>query len=344
MTNKTPISLIQNNFVSQNLEVGLDALANRMAHALAALGVRSGDRVGLWLDKSTAAIGGMHAAMRLGAAYVPLDPLMPAQRVQTILNDCNVRVVISNTARLDDLARADFTASTPMAVDGENWDRVQTLPAEPPYAPPGDPERLAFILYTSGSTGAPKGVCISHNNAQAFVDWATSATGLGSHDRLSNHAPFHFDLSVFDHFGALSAGACVVLLPDMHSYSPTYLIETLVKERISVWYSVPSVLVLMMEKGGLLEDHNLRALSLRVVFFAGECFPIHKLRPLRQALPDVRFFNLYGPTETNVCTAYEVHDIAPDRLTSVPIGGGVSGDRVLGQKAGRRRRVCGRGR
>ena len=309
----------------------LDALANRIARSLLQRGVGPGDRVGIWMEKSTVAVATMHAALRLGAAYVPVDPMMPEARAGFILSDCQVRTVVTSSERLDRLARASFSPPSALCVGADEWQQVLAQNAEALPSSGEDPDRLAYILYPSGSTGKPKGVCISHANALAFVDWAVETAGLTHADRLSNHAPFHFDLSVFDLYGAFAAGACVVLLPDSHSFAPLKLVEALVEERISVWYSVPSVLILMVEAGGLLDHPALPNLPLRLIFFAGEPFPIQSLRPLRQALGHVRFLNLYGPTETNVCTAYEVHGIDPLRSTPVPIGSAASGDRVWAQ-------------
>jgi clorobiocin biosynthesis protein CloN4 len=198
-----------------------------------------------------------------------------------------------------------------------------------PIAQPVLPDDLAYILYTSGSTGAPKGVCISHRNARAFVDWAVGALEAGPDDRFANHAPLTFDLSVLDLYAAFAACAAVYLVPSALGYAPAQLTEFLYRHQISIWYSVPSALILMMRDGGML-DHPAPA-ALRAVIFAGEPFPIAYVRDLF-SWTSARLVNLYGPTETNVCTG---HEVVPDDLLRdrpVPIGKATSGDTVWAEK------------
>ncbi len=309
------------------------------------MGVEPGDRVGLWLDKSVLMVAAMQACLRLGAAYVPLDPLSPAPRVATICADANLKLLVCTPARvliLESATQADTTEKRERlvlalepgedawrAVLGEREDALADRCSDSPsdsVEHRGHPDALAYILYTSGSTGVPKGVCISHRNARAFIDWAVAALELQTGDRLSSHAPFHFDLSVLDLYGALSVGAELCLLSHAAAHSPTRLVDYGAREQISVWYSVPSALILMMQRGGLRAQPQWRP---RVVCFAGEPFPIAQLRALREHWPHARLFNLYGPTETNVCAAYEVGATIPsDRTLPLPIGVACSGARL----------------
>jgi amino acid adenylation domain-containing protein len=303
----------------------LDAMSDQAAAALAEVGVHPGNRVGVWLDKSAAAIAAMQAALRLGAAYVPVDPWSPPTRAAAILTDCAVAAVVTTGERAASLADSpvrclvvEETASG-LVVAGTQGGAAARRASQ------GSPDDLAYILYTSGSTGQPKGVCISHAAALAFVDWSVELVGAGPADRFASHAPFHFDLSVLDLYAAFSAGACVSLVPESSAFSPAHLVEFLLGERITVWYSVPSALVLMIEHGGLLAAESL---PLRHLLFAGEPFPLPYVRALRERWPALPMHNLYGPTETNVCTAFTVGAIEPDRVRPVPIGSAVCGDRV----------------
>jgi amino acid adenylation domain-containing protein len=311
----------------------LDDLANRFAHALAQLGVRRGDRVGIWLGKSARAVAAMQGVLRLCAIYVPLDPLSPAARIRTIVQDCDMRALVTTQQRGQVVLTGDLQHVACLCLDGEgsgsHWDNFLALP-KTEIQEPALADDIAYILYTSGSTGKPKGVCMSNRNALAFVEWASQTLIATATDRFANHAPFHFDLSVLDLYVAFHVGAATYLIPDEASYISEHLVSFLIQEAITVWYSVPSVLILMMEQGGLL-DRDL--VTLRAILFAGESFPIKHLHRLyRHYGPRVRFFNLYGPTETNVCTYYEVMHLPESWNKPVPIGKACSGDRVWAQK------------
>jgi amino acid adenylation domain-containing protein len=315
----------------------LNSLANRIARALTVLSVKSGDRVGIWLDKSVYAVATMQGVLRLGAAYVPIDPLGPASRTRTILHDCAVKALVTTQKRAETALTDDLSHVACLCTDGvwkqQTWDDLVSLSSDKPIEGPTPTDNdLAYILYTSGSTGKPKGVCISQGNALAFIDWATKKLQATPADCFSNHAPFHFDLSVLDLYVAFSAGASVSLIPDGMSYAPKRLVDFIIQENITIWYSVPSALVLMMEQGGLLD---VQSIPLHTILFAGEPFPIKHLRRLYEFLPAVRFLNLYGPTETNVCTFYEVQEIEKNRTKSVPIGRACSSDRVWAMKQDR---------
>jgi amino acid adenylation domain-containing protein len=244
------------------------------------------------------------------------------------MRDCRIRALVASTDRARSVLDGDLAGVPLLATESGSgeapWPDLED-PERPLDLDPSSEDDLAYILYTSGSTGTPKGVCISHRNAMAFVDWAAREVGVRPDDHLSNHAPFHFDLSVFDLYAAFRCGARVAIVPEQHAYVPRALVEFIVRERISVWYAVPSALILMVDRGGLLAHPKL---PLRAVVFAGEPYPIRQLRRLREGLPEVRLFNWYGPTETNVCTGYEVGEIESDRTAPVPIGHAASGDRV----------------
>ncbi|TMC17095.1 MAG: D-alanine--poly(phosphoribitol) ligase, partial [Chloroflexi bacterium] len=242
--------------------------------------------------------------------------------------DCDMRVLVTTERRAAVVATADLEQVTCLYVDGEKpgaWQNLLTFPATFESAPALADDR-AYILYTSGSTGKPKGVCISNRNALAFIEWASQMLEATAADRFANHAPLHFDLSVLDLYVAFRVGAATYLIPDEISFIAQRLVALLVQEALTIWYSVPSVLILMMERAGLLD---LAALSLRAFLFAGEPFPIKYLRQLYQRYGSTaRFFNLYGPTETNVCAYYEVTELPEHGQKAVPIGKACCGNNI----------------
>jgi amino acid adenylation domain-containing protein len=198
-------------------------------------------------------------------------------------------------------------------------DEADAQGAAPPIANSTPrPADLAYILYTSGSTGKPKGVMLSHENGVSYVDWCTEVFDPTPEDRFSSHAPFHFDLSILDIHVPLRHGATLVLVGEDVGKAPEPLAALIAEQRISVWYSAPSILA-MLAQFGRLAEHDYSAL--RLVLFAGEVFAVKHLRSLAAQLPTPRYFNLYGPTETNVCTFYEVKLPVPeDRVVPYPIG------------------------
>jgi L-proline---[L-prolyl-carrier protein] ligase len=295
----------------------LDDLASRIAAALARAGVAPGDRVAVAAPKSVGVVASIYGIMRAGAAYVPIDPASPAPRAAHIASDCAVTALIADpewTARL--------RPELPESVVGLDVEQLGSLPpaAEPTDAPGADD--LAYILYTSGSTGSPKGVMLSHRNATSFVDWAVGELGLTGHDRFSGHAPFHFDLSVFDLYTCAAVGGTLHPV-DRRAASFGASIAGFVAEReLTVWYSVPSALVQLVTQGGV-EPAMLS--TLRHVVFAGEVFPTPYVRRLRQLVPRAALHNWYGPTETNVCTSHTILDADLETDDPVPIGRPVDG-------------------
>lgn len=313
----------------------LDRLTNQVARTLRSAGVQRGDRVGIYVNKSLASIISVFGILKAGGVYVPLDPNAPPSRLAYITRDCDVRILLT-TCDKTDAAAAFHDAGTPLTIvvltDDKarpaalpqakeliTWERVRAQDEGPPPSTGAIEADLAYILYTSGSTGDPKGVMIAHRTVLTFINWCHETFQITPDDRVTSHAPLHFDLSTFDIYVTIKAGGTVVLVPEKLSIFPVQIVQLLQQERITVTYLVPSILSMMVNYGQL-DSHNLTAL--RLVLFAGEVFPVKFLRRLVAAVPQADYYNLYGPTETNVCMYYKVQprDLAPDQTQPVPIG------------------------
>jgi amino acid adenylation domain-containing protein len=305
----------------------LEESSNQLAHLLRERGLRKGDRVGLYFPKAVESLVTMFGVLKAGGVYVALDPGAPAQRVEYIIQNCGMRGLVSTPEKLAELnpqaiPSVEFTVladeKAPAAASQIPWSALASFPeSRSPASLQPTTLDLAYIIYTSGSTGRPKGVMLTHQNALTFVQWCADEFQARPEDHLSNHAPLHFDLSVFDVYNAIEAGACTYMIPEDVQLFPASLARFIATHGISIWYSVPSALVFLILHGKL---SSLDLSKLRIILFAGEVFPMKYLRQLAGMVPNAALYNLYGPTETNVCTYYKVDRAALESLDRLPIG------------------------
>lgn len=280
----------------------LFASAQGVARLLRERGARPGDLVGLSLRRSAASVAAVWGAVLGGTPYLPLDPSAPAERLAALLREARPKFVLNE---------ADLAAARPSG-GGARAARVS----------PGD---LAYVLYTSGSTGRPKGVSLTHRNALAFINWARRAVPLSSRDRVAHMAPLWFDLSVYEIFNAAAAGAAVCPVPEAVKLFPRALSTYLRHRGVTTLYAVPSTLTALAVRGSLRAGFP----RLRRVLFAGEVFPARYFSAWRRRLPHAAFYNLYGPTETNVCAFHRVAGRTDPHGPPPPIGRAASGARLL---------------
>lgn len=308
----------------------LERASNRLAGLLTEQGVRSGERVCLLQAKSPAAIVSMLATLKAGGVYVPVDVAGPATRVQRIIDVAKPRVVLASQA-VAKLVGEVHIEGTLGSVGGE---------LEGAAFGPGDaavqeeslpsietsPEDAAHILFTSGSTGVPKGVVITHAMVTAFLDWALPYFGHKPGERISGHPPLHFDLSTFDIYGTLSSGGELHLVGPK-ALLPAQLARFIRESELTQWFSVPSTFAYMV-KGNAIEEDDFP--SLKRVVWRGEVLPPTVLAHWMKRVKSPTYTNLYGPTEATIASSYFTVKAPPkDTSVPIPIGEPCGGEDIL---------------
>ncbi|WP_405108561.1 non-ribosomal peptide synthetase [Micromonospora sp. NBC_01405] len=289
----------------------LDDRARRVARALAARGVASGDRVGVCLDRSVDLIAVLLGVLRAGAAYVPVDPAYPVDRIRYTVEDSGVALLIGAGG----VDVADLTGGGPTA-EGSG-------PVEPHVGGPDDP---AYVIYTSGSTGRPKGVRVPHRNVLALVDATAADFGLGPHDTWTMFHSSAFDFSVWEIWGCLLTGGHLVVVPHLVVRSPGEFHALLAAERVTVLNQTPSAFAQLLDVDRRAAD----PLAVRLVVFGGEPLDARMLTGWydRHPEPDCRVVNMFGITETTVHVTAQTLDRGLALAGSRSVGRALPGWRV----------------
>lgn len=311
----------------------LDKASNRLANLLIETGVKRGDRVGIYTLRNLNSVIGILGILKAGAAYVPIDPLCPENRLRYIINKCEIEFLLTSSQKLNNINKS-FPNGGPLKkvllMDSLDENHISNNTTQmlfwlkeglnysdkQPIVHVTDRD-LSYILFTSGSTGDPKGVMISHLNSLTFVNMAHVFFEIQKDDVFSNNSPLHFDLSVFDFYVAFKSCASVKIVPEGISIFPSKLAEFIEKNKITVWNSVPSALSLLATYANL-DNYNFS--SLRLILFAGEVFPVKYLRQLKKHIPTAKFYNVYGQTEANSSTYFLVEGVPKEDSSLIPIG------------------------
>ncbi len=315
----------------------LSIFANKLSHCLRQIGVDRQDRVVICLPRSVETVAAILGVLKADAIYIPIDHKTPVDRLtriftetspRLILCDSTTMIVVTEALRKGAVA-ADLLALNP---EGDIPDGIPGLETvhdfignEPAYANCADD--LAYILFTSGSTGCPKGVMVSHTNVSHYIDWAVDYFEINPQDVILSTAPFHFDMSTFDLYCSLKAGATLCVAGEMQTLFPAQMISFIEQQQVTLWKGVSSHLMYMARAGVLRPG---RMPSLQKVLFAGEILPTKYLVDWMTTFPEKSYFNAYGPTETvGVSICHRVDRIPDNPDVCVPIGLPRKGTRVF---------------
>ncbi|QXH44121.1 non-ribosomal peptide synthase/polyketide synthase [Pseudomonas xanthosomatis] len=299
----------------------LDAQANRLAHYLRGRGVASDGLVGVAAQRSVEMVVALLAIHKAGAAYVPLDPEYPAERLAYMIEDSGIALLLTQQA---------LQASLPLPPEVQCVALDTLALDEQPATPPaGDitPSQLAYVIYTSGSTGRPKGAGNSHAALANRLHWMQQAYALGAQDRVLQKTPFSFDVSVWEFFWPLMTGACLVMATPGEHRDPARLIARIRRHGVTTLHFVPSMLQAFIHEPGVETCDSL----VRIVC-SGEALPVDAQRQVFARLPAAGLYNLYGPTEAAIDVTHWT--CVEEGRDSVPIGRPIANIRTYVLDAG----------
>ncbi|MDM8557190.1 non-ribosomal peptide synthase/polyketide synthase [Candidatus Parabeggiatoa sp. HSG14] len=272
----------------------LNAKANQLAHYLISLGVGAETLVGICVERSLEMVIGLLGILKAGGAYVPLDPDYPASRLQFMLKDSQVPVLLTQSNLLEQLAVVDASV---VYMDSE-WEKIALYSKENPKRQ-SSPDNLAYVIYTSGSTGKPKGVMIEHLPLLNHMLWMQDTFALSAQDRILQKTLFTFDASVCEFYAPLMVGGTLLMAKPSGHREPTYLVKMIRENHVTVLFVVPSLLKMLLE----LPDFN-NQISLRYLTCGAEALTNQLRETVYNSNLNVKFYNLYGPTETTIDSTY----------------------------------------
>ncbi|ABX04748.1 non-ribosomal peptide synthetase [Herpetosiphon sp.] len=285
----------------------LNQQANQLAHYLHDYGIGAGSLVGLYLERSALVVLSILAVLKTGAAYLPIDPMYPAERVQFMLADADVALLLAD-ARL-----AEFSG-TLIDLKQHAWHNQPTTNLELAL----DPTQLAYVIYTSGSTGQPKGSLLSHANVTRLFSSSQQHFNFNANDVWTLFHSYAFDFSVWEMWGALLYGGRLVVVPQALSRNPEDFYALLQRERVTVLNQTPSAFRQLIQ----VDQQRQVNLALHWVIFGGEALDVATLRPWFERHGDStpRLVNMYGITETTVHVTYRPLSLADTVNYSSVIG------------------------
>ena len=268
----------------------LNERANKLAHYLISIGVGPEVVVGILLDRSVEMVVGLLGILKAGAAYVPLDPDYPSERLRFMLDDCGATVLLTDSRMGQSLPR--YSARV-VRLDIDKEDISQQSIENP--GSDVSPDHLAYVIYTSGSTGQPKGAMLPHRGVLNCIAWMQETYRLTAADRFLCKTSLNFDPSVLEIFWPLTVGASLVVAAPDGQRDAAYLAESIVRHGVTMVFFVPSMLSLFIE-----EPRLAQALSLRKVICGAESLSAETVQRFYDRLPWAELHHCYGPTETSI--------------------------------------------
>jgi amino acid adenylation domain-containing protein len=322
---RTPAALAVVSHTERLTYSELSRRSTRLARYLRRLGIAPGRRVGLLVERSAEMLVGLLGVLKAGAAYVPLDPQFPRERLDYMLADAGVAVLLTQEG-LDGAVSAGEGLRV-VHLDG-GWEDAEPEDAEPEDGRErsaeevsGGGEGLAYVIYTSGSTGRPKGVMIPHRAVVNTLLWRRQTFSLSAADRILQNIPFTFDPSVWQIFGALVSGATLVLLPPDRHRDAAFVAAFMAEHGITITDFPPTMLQVILRERGLEACRSLRCL-----FCGGEALPA-ELPQLFFAQTGAELFNQYGPTETAIDATFFKCE-REGVYAAIPIGRPIANKRI----------------
>ncbi|MFM0341712.1 amino acid adenylation domain-containing protein [Paraburkholderia fungorum] len=293
----------------------LDANAERVAAALNAAGVQADTAVALCVERSFDMVVALIGILKAGAAYLPIDPDYPAERIGYLLNDARPAVVLTQAHLRDRVVAAVENSNVRILTVDELLVTDATLAAPVPVAP----DQLAYLIYTSGSTGKPKGAGNSHRALANRIAWMQDAYRLSVDDVVLHKTPFGFDVSVWEFVWPLAIGAKLAIAAPGDHRDPARLVAAIETHRVTTLHFVPSMLAAFVAH---LEDFKAaaRCTSIERIVASGEALAPELVARVAQHLPQARLYNLYGPTEAAIDVSHWTCDARDAGAASVPIG------------------------
>lgn len=313
----------------------LNMWANQLAYHLRNLGVRPGVLIAVYMERSLEMIPALLGILKAGGAYVPIETNFPIARIEWILSSFKIPIMITQTSQIQIIRQMqelpELTSlvcmdshlppsALPDVIPRQIWTlhHLTKLPTKN-VAKVVTSEDLAYIIFTSGSMGSPKGVMIRHRSVINLIEWVNSRFGVNASDRVLFVTSLCFDLSVYDVFGLLAAGGSIRVISSTDLHNPERLLHILAEESITFWNSAPPVLQQLTPFFSAAKTVGTTT-SLRLAFLSGDWIPVKLPDQMREVFPDVEIVNLGGATETTIWSNYYCIEEVADHWGSIPYG------------------------